>query len=185
MITFSKILTDKLFNLLSKKHKIKVYIHSEISYAGVSNGSIYISDKLFEKLSHREIDAVMLHEAAHIINKDVLKRKFFCVIYFLIVFSYVFIMVLIVAIHQPNNFILMLFSISTVSPFIFVDVNYNLTFGRRKEYRCDLFAAKNGYKNEMISLLEKIGNKKTKFYDSHPSKYDRIKNIEKCYVSKT
>ena len=181
-----KELSDKLAELLQYKHDIKVFTYiSDISYAyATKEKSICLTTSLLNKLTKKEVESVMLHEASHIINDDSKLR--FCmdrIIPSLMVSLFMSVSFSILYIEQNNIFayIYLFFMCFCFIGSMFHKKIYDILFGRRNELRCDLFASKKGYDNSLISALRKIEpkGKKYRFYDSHPSLNDRIKNIRR------
>jgi len=187
-----KILEDKLFKIINQKFKVRILKDPAPNAFCMIAPVIFMTDSLKDMLTEKEVIAVLIHEASHINNKDVIK-----------------------GLATTNGFIGLLLGIATmagsapvfsIALILYVAckvlglhyIVFDKTFGRHFEKRSDSLAAKYGYGKEMISALAKIHgwmdkvhakrpcgvqcNLLTKFgtyIDAHPSLKERVENILK------
>jgi hypothetical protein len=184
-----------LENKLSKiiKENIKIFlIKDPIPNAFcIIKPVIFITESLVDILNEREIIAVLIHEYAHIKNKDVIKTMMATNGFIALL------LVVLTAISGP--------ALSIVSVLYFVCRNvgvdriiFGKTYGRKFEKRSDALTVKYGYGQDIISALTKlegyIGKIEAKrpcgtmcnlekklgaWIDEHPSLKERIENVLK------
>ena len=158
----------------------KIYIVSSkdtyMANAMVSSGLknyLYLYDHLIDHLTDKELEAVILHEIAHIRNKHTSKLFIAAISLFLIfrIFLYFFPQLLLILLVLYFGMLCLLI------PFLM----------RKYEYEADLFVIRNGgsseaLKNTLIKLTElNYMQQKTKglrkWIDTHPSVFNRIEHI--------
>lgn len=179
-------------------YPIEVYVSDSDMYNAWNIGSrkIFITEKLINKLTEREIIAVLLHEAGHYANNDAKKLIFMVnpigtlVIIFILFGIYA-------AMLSAGVFIPYLAPILAVMLGFIKEFIINKTFGRKYEFLADSFASEYGYGNEMYSALKKLEKEFKKdvcknlskdvcnlelqsvqFWDEHPSLAERKINIK-------
>lgn len=162
-------------------------------FTGFGNSKrVVLYDTLLNKLSQKEIIAVLGHELGHFKHNDIIKNIFLSAI---LIFLSLFVLS-----HIPTYFYdslnLSSYKISSTilifivfAPSIFMFIRPLMAFFSKKcEFKADDFSAKITDKKDMISALKKLSleNKsfpKTHplyafFYYSHPTVFDRIEKLE-------
>ena len=153
--------------------------------------NIFITDGLLKMVSDEELIAVMLHEAGHIKNYDVLKT---IGSHFSIIGLFLGAMIKIPSWGAVITYLIMNILLSSN----FYQFVKSRLLGRPAEYRADSFAAKYGYSDQLISALNKIEvwikhelekrpcgelcqkiRKLQEHLDDHPELKDRIESILK------
>jgi Zn-dependent protease with chaperone function len=149
-------------------------IMSGISY---SHPLIGVGKGLSDKLSRKDITAVLLHEMGHARRRHILFLLFFDMIL-------TFIMVKTIMHDQDKQHILLSIFLNSFSVAVKVLVTFKIMYFL--EYDADRFAAKIVGKDAYISMLKTldgvVGGKLTKGDFLHPNLEKRIRNVEK-YVS--
>ena len=169
--------------------------HGNAYFTGFGNSKrIVFFDTLLEKLSHKEIEAVLAHELGHFHHNHVKKR-----IFLMFIISLVGLYVLGILKDSPwfyeslgvlqsdaNGLLLFLL----VSPlFIFFIRPLMAHYSRKNEFEADKYACKYSDPQDLkISLIKLYRDNAStltpdplhsNFYDSHPPAIDRIKTIDK------
>lgn len=187
--TLSKTLNGILKD--GKKWKVLIVPTDGIAAFCMITPMVFLSRGLLKMMSDREIEAIMLHEAGHIKNKDTWK----------FVFSYSTIMGILlgalVAYTGPAAFGVSIFCYFIMDRIGLIHILLKRMVGRKAENRADSFAVKYGYEKELISSLEKIEklfsknrppctglckviDKINKALNEHPPLKKRVENILKA-----
>jgi Zn-dependent protease with chaperone function len=178
--------TEEIKKIVNDEIKVKLIPTKEPNAFNAGGKSLYITSGLLKMLNPKEATAVLLHEYGHYVGKHMVKRIG-------LTMSPEIISEIILIRYVPEVFS-KFFSIILTK--MFISLGYNVTFGRRHEYFSDSYAAKLGYKQELISSLKKIDVwvreqlcKKVSESecdriieemhrgDAHPILNDRVKNI--------
>jgi len=111
---------------------------------------VFITKGLMKMLTHREIIAVLLHEAQHINSKDLWVN--------LTANNTILTIVLGAAgaVGGPAGIYLVFFAYFLLGGATITRVIFNRLLGRAAEKRADSFAVKFGYGDDMVSALEKL-----------------------------
>ncbi len=151
---------------------------------------IYITfgQKLIDKLSHKQLTAILLHELGHVY----LHRSH------VIMFIKKIITLSTIGGTISINLITGIF-IPIILPLILINRTFSF-FDHKEEYNADKFALKYGYGDDISNVMIKLYNKEMKnkskirqIFDSiiymllptsHPKSKNRIKNISKTYLKK-
>ena len=186
----TKLLNDKLSEFGIKgagNYSVRIMKEKAPNAFALMTPTVFVTQGLL-KFTDDEIMAVMLHEVNHIKNLDLIKRELtdytFCYIMAGIVVSTGEYMV------DPVLAALLFISLLSIS-----EISYNVTIGRMHEIQSDVYAAKFGYSDALISALKKIDKyyksryEDTKFskmirkldelLDEHPTLQTRIEEILK------
>lgn len=188
--------TDKMREIL-KDDKVRVFWikASQPNAFNIGTRSLYYTTYLRKMLTDKELESVLCHEYGHFVGKHMEKAVATDVSVGLLsgfIFSFI---------DLPAMIKTKLVIILTMITKAFASIGYNITFGRRHEYFSDSYAAKMGYKEELISSLHKIDKwvrekickdltkeecddllKNMNKWDEHPELKDRIDNILKSIV---
>ncbi len=169
--------------------------HGNAYFTGFGKSKrIVFFDTLLEKLTHKEIEAVLAHELGHFHHNHVKKR---IILMFIISFIGLYILGVLkdspwfysslgVAQNDANGLLLFLL----ISPlFIFFIRPLMAYYSRKNEFEADDYACKYSNSNDLKLSLIKLyrDNAATltpdplhsKFYDSHPPALERINTINK------
>lgn len=186
-------LTKTLKGILKDGKKWEVYIvpTQGITAFCMITPMMFLSQGLLKIMSKREIEAIMLHEAGHIKNKDTWK----------FVFGYSTLMGILlgalVAITGPAALGVSIFCYFIMDRLGLIQILLKRMIGRKAENRADSYAVKYGYEKELISSLEKLEKmfnknrppctglckvieKINRALDEHPSVKKRVENILKA-----
>ncbi|MBC8301212.1 MAG: M48 family metallopeptidase [Pelagibacterales bacterium] len=169
--------------------------HSNAYFTGFyKNKRIVFFDTLLEMLNVEEIKSVLAHEIGHYKKKHIIKSLYISMFISLIVLYALYILS-----SVPSFF--SAFGITNITPSILVIV-YTLllpmvaffsspflsSFSRMNEYEADDFAKEYANKNALISSLLKLYKENlsiiksspiySKFYNSHPTVFERINNLK-------
>ena len=221
MLTIYPLYIAPLFNkfLPLKDEKLKVKIEKLLLKCGFKSGGLYVMngslrsnhgnayftgfgnskrivffDTLLEKLSHKEIEAVLAHELGHFHHNHVKKR---IVMMFVISFIGLYVLGILkdsswfyqslgVVQNDANGLLLFLL----VSPlFVFFIRPLIAYYSRKNEFEADEYACKySDAKDLKISLIKLYRDNAStltpdplhsSFYDSHPPALERISTIDK------
>lgn len=139
---------------------------------------VFISTTLIDKLSLKELEAVVLHEIGHIKNKHVLK-KFMMESLGIFLTGIIFILLLIL-----NK--LDIFSVSILIMIFALFMGNDIRKNRKSEQEADMFVYSKGYGKDLMEALKKLNydknsneSKMNKVVSSHPSLNKRINNLDK------
>lgn len=155
---------------------------------------IVLYDTLMDKLSTDEIVSVLAHEIGHNKHKHTVKNM-------LLSFATTLVLFYLLGIFLPSdslaqalkgteaNFHLNILAFGILySPFSLVLDLFTNVLSRKYEYEADTYTAKHGLGNELISGLKKLSSTSLSnlmphaayvfFHYSHPTLYQRIKNIK-------
>tara|TARA_B100000768_G_C11161671_1_gene324823 strand:+ start:34 stop:702 length:669 start_codon:yes stop_codon:yes gene_type:complete len=169
--------------------------HGNAYFTGFGNSKrIVFFDTLLEKLSHREIEAVLAHELGHFHHNHVKKR---IIMMFLISFIGLYVLGILkdsfwfyeslgVIQNDANGLLLFLL----VSPlFIFFIRPLIAYYSRKNEFEADEYACRySNAKDLKLSLIKLYRDNAStltpdplhsSFYDSHPPALERISTIDK------
>ena len=169
--------------------------HGNAYFTGFGNSKrIVFFDTLLEKLSHKEIEAVLAHELGHFHHNHVKKR-----IILMFVMSFIGLYVLGIlkdsawfyeslgVIQSDANGLLLFLLVSPL--FIFFIRPLMAYYSRKNEFEADEYACKYSNPQDLKLSLIKLyrDNASTltpdplysKFYDSHPPALERINTIDK------
>lgn len=153
---------------------------------------VVLFDTLIKKLSQSEILAVLGHELGHFKHGDILKNIALGAFMLIVIFGVfgnlatkgVFDALNLVRDGGATLIFIMLF-LPILQSFLEPVMS---KFSRMHEFGADRFGADNASKNDMISALKKLGSENKTFpishplysaiYHSHPSLYERIKELE-------
>lgn len=167
------------------------------------NKVIALGKAIDENFTEEEIKAILAHELAHHLNKDVAYKRIdyatrsisYLYIKLLYIISKFFSALAFIPIPFLNLFFKLIslvfdFYIFIVRKLIEWPVTIGYFFGSRQaEYAADAFAAKIGYKKGMIDALKRLKDisesqedyqQKSYYqslYDTHPDYYDRIEKL--------
>ncbi len=179
-------------------YPVEVYVSKLDMYNAWNIGTrkIFITEKLINKLSEREVDAILLHETGHYANKDVQKIQFMVEpIGKLLVIS------IIVTIMGAMAAAGIIIPILPIFLGLYLGAIKRLiigkTFGRDMEFLADSFASEHGYGKDLYSALRTLHGEFKKivckdldktactlrleeheFWDEHPNLKERKLNIE-------
>jgi STE24 endopeptidase len=169
--------------------------HGNAYFTGFGNSKrIVFFDTLLEKLSHKEIEAVLAHELGHFHHNHVKKR---IILMFVISFIGLYILGILkdsswfylsLGVTQSDANGLLLFLL--VSPlFIFFIKPLMAYYSRKNEFEADEYACKHSSPQDLkISLIKLYRDNAStltpdplhsNFYDSHPPALERINTIDK------
>ncbi|MDB4040831.1 M48 family metallopeptidase [Methylophilaceae bacterium] len=169
--------------------------HGNAYFTGFGNSKrIVFFDTLLEKLSHKEIEAVLAHELGHFHHNHVKKR---IILMFVISFIGLYILGILkdsswfylsLGVTQSDANGLLLFLL--VSPlFIFFIKPLMAYYSRKNEFEADEYACKHASPQDLkISLIKLYRDNAStltpdplhsNFYDSHPPALERINTIDK------
>ncbi len=169
--------------------------HGNAYFTGFGNSKrIVFFDTLLEKLSHKEIEAVLAHELGHFHHNHVKKR---IILMFVISFIGLYALGILkdsswfygsLGVIQSDANGLLLFLL--VSPlFIFFIRPLMAYYSRKNEFEADEYACKYSNSQDLkISLIKLYRDNAStltpdplhsKFYDSHPPALERINTIDK------
>jgi len=111
---------------------------------------VFITTGLMKMLTHREIIAVLLHEAQHINSKDIWVN----------IIGQNAVMGIVLGVAGAMGGIVGVYAVFLAYVLLggqgLTSIIFNRTLGRAAEKRADSFAVKFGYADDMISALEKI-----------------------------
>ena len=158
--------------------------------------TIVLYDNMLKVLNEEEILAVFAHEMAHGIHKDSLKKFIFTTVSIVLLVLFAWLLVKNPQIFNDFGFNRLNYGFAVillaecVIGVIFTLIGIlNLMMSRHAEYKADELAAKEGYGEQLISGLKKLYNSDLGDINpdpvvvaltySHPTLYQRIKNIEK------
>lgn len=161
---------------------------------------IVLYDTLMDKLTTQEVVAVLAHEVGHYKHKHTLKSMMISLPATLLMFYLLGLFLdsdtLAQALGgQSANFHLnmIVFGILYAPVSLIIDLGGNI-LSRKFEYQADNFANKHGFGNELISGLKKLSATSLSnlmphplhvfLHYSHPTLYQRIKNITQANVGK-
>ena len=173
---------NKLFKENNIKHYSLYYWDSSKSnednalISGFFKKHVFISSTLINKVSDRELEAIILHEIGHI-KRHHIKKMFMLKTLLLIAMS---IIIYYVVMFDSFNMWLLIILILV---FIYI-TRINLVGSKRNEIEADLYVNGKGYGKDLISALKKIEvinstNKIDEFLSVHPSLDNRTSKIEK------
>ncbi|SET03174.1 M48 family metallopeptidase [Anaerobranca gottschalkii] len=133
---------------------------------------IFISEDLLEKLSKKDVMAILYHEIYHVINKDLIKGSFLVSTYLFLLSFFLYIINIL-----ESNLYYILFVIISIVCVVFI-----FTFYKRQEINADIYGAKKmGDYNVYINMLEKIHPYSRKVISTHPSLEKRKEKIIKYF----
>jgi Zn-dependent protease with chaperone function len=189
---YSKTLSDRLNKILNNRYNFKVHVYDSEekdlnAFCFGFGKHIFITKSLIDFVTKRELDAILLHEAYHVIKKHGYKKM-------MIDLPFMYLITSMTTIFSLNllAFGLLILLLKSVKKF-----TIDLMISRFMEYNADSFAVKYGYGKELISVfkkLKKIINKIKKndcgkicqiilklntIIDEHPSLKNRIEKILK------
>ncbi len=161
---------------------------------------IVLYDTLMDKLTTQEVVAVLAHEVGHYKHKHTLKSMLISLPATLLMFYLLGLFLDSNSLAQSlggqtANFHLniIVFGILYAPVSLIIDLGGNI-LSRKFEYQADNFANKHGYGNELISGLKKLSATSLSnlmphplhvfLHFSHPTLYQRIKNITQATESK-
>lgn len=179
-------------NLKFENLKIRIIDDEKINACTVEN-YIALTTGTLKKANDREIEAVLIHEFSHYVNKDV---RFNMLVLGANVPVYLVIkvhniMAVLMAIPLLSFILFIPFLFVKIIYFVFVKIILNtllrmvmMKFSRDKEYRCDALAVELGYGQDLISLFNKFEENEEFtltdfFYSTHPETKDRIERMNK------
>lgn len=198
-------LKDKLLELCAKYDvRVKKIVVRDASRrttksnafcSGMKYKTISLDDNLVNNFSTEEIVAVFAHEFAHAKHKDSLKSLPFGIITSFTTISLLALVFKYESIFTAFGFAGINYYFAIYVYHIFLEP-FNTILGlitnsmsRKREYRADAFAAKEGYGKELISALKKLFKESLSdvnphpavvlLYDSHPTLSQRITAIER------
>ena len=150
-IKVDKKLSERINEILKSDNTWKVHIFPDVApnAFAISGNDVFITTKLVNILTEREIDAVLLHEIYH--NKDLHVWKKLA---FDSAFTY-----LVVFVSVTTSLTLFIPLLGFIVAFLLREVGtaaYARMIGRRHEYKADEFAVQYGYGPELVSSLTKI-----------------------------
>ncbi len=146
---FSKKLTEKLRNITGN-NELNVYIVHAPGYNSFNLGgnNCYILEDMLIQLNEEEIMAILLHEASHSIDKDVIVQR---------LKSDVTVIPLVVGLL--TTMVSIVSPITSLMLFVVIRIMFKLSdsaWSKKDEYKSDDYAVKHGYGDELISALKKI-----------------------------
>ena len=150
-IKVDKKLTKRLNEILDSKGKWIIHIYPDPSPNAFAIGgrNVFITTGLLKVLTHREVEAVLLHEVYHNKDKHIYKK-----LAYTHSFAYLIIFIAMSVSAATGAYplgILTLFLLIKVA-----DIAFNRVAGRRFEIKADEHAIKFGYGKELISSLKKL-----------------------------
>ena len=162
--------------------------------SGMKYKTISLDDNLVNNFSTDEIIAVFAHEFAHAKHKDSIKGLPFGILTSFATISLLALILKYESIFTAFGFVGINYFFAIYVYRIFLEP-FNTILGvitnsmsRKREYRADAFAAKEGYGKELISALKKLFKESLAdvnphpavvvLYDSHPTLSQRISAIE-------
>jgi len=169
-----------VLNKLFKEHKIEKYSlyywdssrsnDSNAMVSGFFKVNFFISTSLINSISDKELEAVILHEIGHIKSNHVKNTMTNRMIF---LFGIAIVLASMIISNITNIYLLLAIMLVFV---LIMGVEIRIT--KRQEDEADLYVAKHGLGDELISALRKIS------YEGendlvHGSVEDRKKNIEK------
>ncbi len=179
-------LRTKLEELLTKNgykvNEIKVMDGSRRSskanayFSGLGKTkNIVLYDTILELMTEEEIVAVFAHELGHGKNKDIFKGYLFSLLQ---IFIMIFVSWLIIsrvifiqdfAFEKLNYGFAFILILNVVIPFInMITLPIANYFSRKREYKADMFARKEGYQEALISGLKKLSRNNYACLNPHP-----------------
>ena len=148
-----------------------------------ANSIILISKDLYEKMSEKNMEAILCHEIGHHKKRHLIKNYIIYLIIALIIYSIFYVRGIMFSLSEFNQ-IANLASVAFVGG-ISGGIYYYIPakFQKKYEYEADLFAAKKvGVKNyiDALKALDKISNGQvSKGGITHPTLRKRIENLRK------
>lgn len=145
---FTDSFVKDFFNFIVDETKNKELMAKEAS-KGISKAYIIFGDKFIEELSAKELTAILLHELGHVYSHTSL-FPFYLQRVFKLFIGVGLIKIVLTSIFAMTG-------ISIIISIIMFLTSRTLTFlEHRSEYNSDNFAAKYGYGDEMIKVLNKL-----------------------------
>jgi STE24 endopeptidase len=180
---------DGLFSMNASKRDSRL----NAFFAGLGNSKrVVLYDTLIDKLSVKEIVAVLGHELGHFKHKDILKNiSLVGGMLFVLFFSFAHIPnELFSSLHIENNPLnILIITILFMEVVMFVMQPIMNLVSRHNEFEADKMGAKLGDKEDLKSALIKLVSENKSFpkysklysliYNSHPPVLERIKELDK------